>query len=73
MSTWTHVTGAIRIDDMNKLFSSSGAIDLSKIFIRDTWYHPNKNGNLHIGFEGRIAVESIDRNDDESSSYLLIR
>lgn len=70
MSTWTHVTGAIRIDDMNKLFSSSGAIDLSKIFIRDTWYHPNKNGNLPTGSEGSIDVEFIDRNDDESSSYM---
>ena len=32
MSTWTHVTGAIRIDDMNKVFHPALAIDLSKIF-----------------------------------------
>lgn len=70
MSTWTHVTGAIRIDDMNKVFNSSGAIDLSKIFIRDTLYHPNKNGNLPTGSRGSIDVEFIDRNDNESSSYI---
>ena len=44
--------------------------DLSKIFVRNTWYHPNKNGNLPTGSEGSIDVEFIDRNDDESSSYM---
>lgn len=70
MSIWTHVAGCIRIDDMNKLFSLSGGLDLSKIFIRDTWYHPNKQGNLPGGSEGSIDVEFIDRNDDESSAYM---
>lgn len=70
MSCWTHVAGCIRIDDMNKLFSLSGGLDLSKIFIRDTWYHPNKQGNLPKGSEGSIDVEFIDRNDDESSAYM---
>lgn len=70
MSIWTHVAGCIRIDDMNKLFSLSGGLDLSKIFIRDTWYHPNKQGNLPRGSEGSIDVEVIDRNDDESSAYM---
>jgi len=70
MSIWTHVTGAIRIDDMNKVFCPALAIDLSKIFIRDTWYHPNKNGNLPTGSEGSIDVEFIDREENESSNYI---
>ena len=70
MSTWTHVTGAIRIDDMNKVFHPALAIDLSKIFIRNTWHHPNINGNLPTGSEGSIDVEFIDREENKASNYI---
>lgn len=70
MSIWTHVTGAIRIDDMYKVFNPALAVDLSKIFIRNTWHHPNKNGNLPTGSEGSIDVEVINREENESSNYI---
>ena len=70
MSIWTHITGCIRVDDMKMILQPNNKTDFSKIFVRNTWYHPNDNGNLPTGSEGSIDVEFIDRNDDESSSYM---
>lgn len=70
MSIWTHITGCIRVDDMKMILQPNNKTDFSKIFVRNTWYHPNDNGNLLTGSEGSIDVEFIDRNDDESSSYM---
>ena len=70
MSIWTHITGCIRVDDMNKVFHPALAIDLSKIFIRNTWHHPNINGNLPTGSEGSIDVEFIEKTDDNASDYM---
>jgi len=70
MSIWTHVSGIIRIDDY-KMFGLSGQkTDLSKVFIRNTWFHRNENGNLPTGSEGSIDVEFIDRHEDDSTDYM---
>ena len=69
MSIWTHITGCIRIDDYKMIIQPNNKTDFSKIFVRDTWYHPNKKGNLPTGSEGSIDVEFIDRNDDGSLDY----
>ena len=70
MSIWTHIIGCIRVDDMKMILQPNNKTDFSKIFVRNTRYHPNDNGNLPTGSEGSIDVEFIDRNDDESSSYM---
>ena len=70
MSTWTHIAGVIRVDDFNALFDTSRKLDFSKIFIRNTWNHRNKNGNLPAGSEGSIDVEFIERLEDEDSAYM---
>ena len=70
MSIWTHITGCIRVDDMNMIFQPNNKTDFSKIFVRDTWHHPSDNGNLPTGSEGSIDVEFIDRTDDEASNYI---
>lgn len=72
MSIWTHITGCIRVDDMKMILQPNNKTDFSKIFVRNTWYHPNDNGNLPTGSEGSIDVEFIDRNDDESSDYMRV-
>lgn len=68
MSIWTHVAGTIRIDDMGAIVGISR--DLSKVFIRDTWYNPDDNGNMPMGSEGSLDVEIIERNEEDSMSYM---
>lgn len=70
MSIWTHITGCIRVDDMKMLFLPNNKTDFSKIFVRNTWYHPNDNGNLPTGSEGSIDIEFIERTDDDASDYM---
>lgn len=67
MSTWTHITGSIRIDDFNSFAGKS--TDFSKVFIRNTWDHRNSNGNLPTGSEGSIDVEFIERPENEGAEY----
>lgn len=70
MSIWTHIAGCIRVDDMKMMFQSNNKTDFSKIFVRDTWCHPNNNGNLPTGSEGSIDVEFIERTDDDASDHM---
>lgn len=70
MSIWTHITGCIRVDDMKMILQPNNKTDFSKIFIKNTWYHPNDNGNLPTGSEGSIDVEFIERIDDDTSDYM---
>ena len=70
MSIWTHIAGTIRIDDMSNIFDSLKKKDLSKIFIRDTYYHSNPNGNLPSGSEGSIDVEFVERPEDKGTEYM---
>ena len=70
MSIWTHITGCIRVDDMKMILQLNNKTNFSKIFIRNTWYHPNDNGNLPTGSEGSIDVEFIERTDDDASDYM---
>ena len=70
MSIWTHITGCIRVDDMKMILQPNNKTDFSKIFIRNTWYHPNDNGNLPTGSEGSIDVEFIERTNDNASDYM---
>lgn len=70
MSIWTHVAGCIRVDDVKTILQPNNKTDFSKIFVRNTWYHPNNNGNLPTGSEGSIDVEFIDRTDDDTSDYM---
>lgn len=70
MSTWTHVAGIIRIDDMKALLTRDKT-SLDKIFIANTWYRRNKNGNLPTGSEGSLDVEIIDRNED-GTDYMRV-
>lgn len=70
MSIWTHITGCIRVDDMKMILQPNNKTDFSKIFVRNTWYHPNDNGNLPTGSEGSIDVEFIERTDDDASDYM---
>ena len=70
MSIWTHIAGCIRVDDMKMIFQPNNKTDFSKIFVRNTWYHSNDNGNLPTGSEGSIDVEFIDRADDEATDYI---
>lgn len=70
MSIWTHITGCIRVDDMKMILQPNNKTNFSKIFVRNTWYHPNDNGNLPTGSEGSIDVEFIDRTDDDASDYM---
>lgn len=67
MSVWTHVAGTIRIDDFGVLVGQP--TDFLKVFIRDTWTHPNKNGNMPTGSEGSLDVEFIERNEEDSAAY----
>lgn len=67
MSVWTHVAGTIRIDDLGVLIGQP--TDFLKVFIRDTWTHPNKNGNMPTGSEGSLDVEFIERNEEDSAAY----
>lgn len=69
MSVWTHVAGVIRIDDYSLMIMNKKT-DFSKIFIRNTWTYPNKEGNLPEGSEGSLDVEFIDRMEPDSSSYI---
>ena len=69
MSIWTHITGTIRVDDSTLFFNNKGGVDLSKLFIRDTWEHPNENGNLPTGSEGSLDVEFITRSNDDGIDY----
>ena len=71
MSIWTHVAGCIRIDDYKAIISTTNKTDLEKIFIRDTYYNPNKNGNMPYGSEGSLDVEIIDRNE-EGAAYMRV-
>lgn len=70
MSILTHITGCIRVDDMKMILQPNNKTDFSKIFVRNTWYHPNDNGNLPTGSEGSIDVEFIERTDDDASDYM---
>ena len=70
MSIWTHITGCIRVDDMKMILQPNNKTDFSKILVRNTWYHPNDNGNLPTGSEGSIDVEFIERTDDDASDYM---
>ena len=72
MSIWTHITGCIRVDDMKMILQPNNKTDFSKIFVRNTWYHPNDNGNLPTGSEGSIDVEFIERTDDDASDYMRV-
>lgn len=72
MSIWTHITGCIRVDDMKMILQPNNKTDFSKIFVRNTWYHPNDNGNLPTGSEGSIDVEFIERTDDDTSDYMRV-
>lgn len=67
MSVWTHVAGTIRIDDLGVLIGQP--TDFSKVFIRNTWTHRNKNGNMPTGSEGSLDVEVIERNEEDSAAY----
>ena len=67
MSVWTHVAGTIRIDDLGVLIGQ--LTDFLKVFIRDTWTHPNENGNMPTGSEGSLDVEVIERNEEELAAY----
>lgn len=69
MSIWTHVSATIRIDDLNSIFGNNST-DLSKVFIRDTWQHSNKNGNLPTGSEGSLDVEFIERPENDGGQYM---
>ena len=71
MSIWTHVAGCIRIDDYNAIVNSENKTNLEKIFAKDTWYNPNKNGNMPYGSEGSLDVEIIDRNE-EGAAYMRV-
>lgn len=65
MSTWTHVAGLIRVDNLSRLFSvSQSSKDLSEIFIKSTWDQPNESCNLPKGSEGSLDVEIITRNEE---------
>lgn len=70
MSIWTHITGCIRVDDMKMILQPNNKTDFSKIFVRNTWYHPNDNGNLPTGSEGSIDVEFIERTDNDAFDYM---
>ena len=70
MSIWTHITGCIRVDDMKMILQLNNKTNFSKIFIRNTWYHPNDNGNLPTGSEGSIDAVVIGRTDDDASAYM---
>ena len=59
MSIWTHITGCIRVDDMKMILQPNNKTDFSKIFIRNTWYHPNEDGNLPSFFALAIFLRSI--------------
>ena len=72
MSIWTHITGCIRVDDMKIILQPNNQTDFSKVFVRNTWYHPNDNGNLPTGSEGSIDVEFIERTDDDTSDYMRV-
>ena len=72
MSIWTHITGCIRVDDMKMILQPNNKTDFSKIFVRNTWSHPNDNGNLPTGSEGSIDVEFIERTDDDTSDYMRV-
>lgn len=67
MSVWTHVAGTIRIDDLGVLIGQP--TDFLKVFIRNTWTHRNKNGNMPTGSEGSLDVEVIERNEEDSAAY----
>lgn len=69
MSIWTHIVGTIRIDDSTLFFSNKGGVDLSNLFIRNTWENPNEHGNLPTGSEGSIDVEFITRPNDDGIDY----
>lgn len=74
MSIWTHVAGCIRIDDMLKmgLFENQKQeLNLTKIFIRNTWENPNENGNMPTGSEGSLDIEITDRNE-EGTEYMRV-
>ena len=70
MSIWTHITGSTSVDDMKMILQPNNKTDFSKIFVRNTWYHPNDNGNLPTGSEGSIDVEFIESTDDNASDYM---
>ena len=57
---------------MKMILQPNNKTDFSKIFIRNTWYHPNDNGNLPTGSEGSIDVEFIERTDDDTSDYMRV-
>ena len=72
MSIWTHITGCIRVDDMKMILQPNNKTDFSKIFVRNTWYHPNDNGNLPTGSEGSIDVEFIQMSTEVPTSEMKI-
>lgn len=69
MSTWTHVAGVIRVDDYSVVLGKESS-SLQDTFIRNTWYHPNENGNMPMGSEGSLDVEIIKRPEEEGMEYM---
>lgn len=69
MSIWTHVAGVIRVDDYSVVLGEKSS-SLRDTFIRNTWHHPNINGNMPTGSEGSLDVEIIERPEQDGMEYM---
>lgn len=69
MSTWTHITGIIRVDD---LFGHKWK-EFNEIFIENTFEKPSDKCNMPAGSEGSLRWNLITNPDDSSlAKYIIV-